>query len=67
MDKMTDAKIRAWLEKHKPDLLTAYHLYQADRLSDLSATTAEDVSRPESLRNWLENRHPDILEQIALG
>jgi hypothetical protein len=66
MDKMTDAKIRAWLERHKPDLLTAYHLYQADRLADLSTEPEDDISRPESLRSWLANRHPQILEQIAL-
>jgi hypothetical protein len=66
MDKMTDAKIRAWLEKNKPDLLTAYHLYQADRLADLSSTSEGEVSRPEALRTWLENRHPEILDQISL-
>ena len=66
MDKMTDAKIRSWLEKNKPDLLTAYHLYQADRLSDLSTLPEGEVSGPESLRTWLENRHPEILDQIPL-
>ena len=66
MDKMTDAKIRAWLEKNKPDLLTTYHLYQADMLSDLPAADAEAIDRPESLRTWLEKRHPELLAQIPI-
>jgi len=66
MDKMTDAKIRAWLEKNKPDLLTAYHLYQADMLSELPPAEGDVIDRPESLRTWLEKRHPEILEQIPL-
>ena len=66
MDKMTDAKIRSWLEKHKPDVLTAYHLYQADSLSEISAVPDTGAARPESLRTWLENHHPDILDEIPL-
>ena len=66
MDKMTDAKIRAWLEKNEPDLLTTYHLYQAEMLSDLADTDGDAPGRPESLRTWLENRHPDILDRIPL-
>ena len=66
MDKMTDAKIRAWLNKNNPEILATYQQYQAESLSDLSTLESGEVPRPASLRNWLENRHPEILEQIPL-
>lgn len=66
MDKMTDAKIRLWLEKNNPDLLADYIRYQAEQLDDFPSPDEEVPSGPEPLRIWLENRHPDILEQIPL-
>lgn len=66
MDKMTDAKIRLWLEKNNPGILEAYSRYQAELLSDFSLPEDTAASGPESLRTWLENRHADILAQISL-
>lgn len=66
MDKMTDAKIRSWLEKNNPTVLEAYSQYQAELLSDFSLPDDTAASGPESLRTWLENRHVDILTQIPL-
>ncbi|MGD9331502.1 MAG: hypothetical protein PVJ53_09325 [Desulfobacterales bacterium] len=66
MDKMTDAKIRSWLEKNQPDLLASYRRYETDSLSDRMPTEGAEFRGPESLRTWLEKRHPDILERIPL-
>lgn len=66
MDKMTDAKIRLWLEKNDPGILEAYRHYQAELLSDFSLPEGAAASGPESLRTWLESRHADILAQIPL-
>ena len=66
MDKMTDAKIRLWLEKNNAGILEAYNRYQAELLSDFSLPDDTAALGPESLRTWLENRHADILEQIRL-
>ena len=66
MDKMTDAKIRLWLEKNSPDLLAAYKRYQSERLGDFALPGEEMPAGPEPLRVWMENRHPDILERIPL-
>ncbi len=67
MDKMTDAKIRSWLEKNEPDVLEAYRSYQAEVLSDFSMPDDAAPYGPESLRVWMENRHPDLLERIVTG
>ncbi len=67
MDKMTDAKIRSWLEKNNPEILSSYSDYQAELLSDFSLPEDTAADGPESLRTWLENRHPEILEAIQLG
>ena len=66
MDKMTDAKIRSWLEENKPDILSSYSDYQAKLLSDFSLPEDTAAEGPESLRTWLEKRHPEILEAIPL-
>jgi len=66
MDKMTDAKIRAWLKKNSPDLLDAYNRYQAETLADLTFPEDGVPSGPEPLRIWMENRHPGILAQIPI-
>jgi len=66
MDKMTDAKIRLWLEKNSPDLLAAYKRYQTEGLEDFPAPGEEAPPGPEPLRIWLEKRHPDILARISL-
>lgn len=65
MDKMTDAKIRSWLEKNKPDTLADYRRYQAELTSDIASPQGA-AHAPESLRTWLENRYPDILARIPL-
>jgi hypothetical protein len=67
MDKMTDAKIRLWLEKKRPDLLATYKRYQTERLGEFPLPGEEAPAGPEPLRIWLENRHPEILEQIFHG
>lgn len=66
MDKMTDARIRSWLKDHKPDMLAAYERYQAETLADFPLESGGSGPAPESLRTWLENRDPEILEQIPL-
>ena len=66
MDKMTDAKIRSWLTKNSPEILAAYNRYQTDVLADFSLPEDGTPSNPESLRTWLENRHPHVLEKISL-
>lgn len=66
MDKMTDAKIRSWLERNNPTVLEAYCRYQAELLSDVSLSDDAAASGPEPLRTWLENCHADILPQIPL-
>jgi hypothetical protein len=66
MDKMTDAKIRLWLTKNNQELLATYNRYQTEQLADLTMPDGEAPAMPEPLRTWLENRHPDILEQIPL-
>jgi len=66
MDKMTDAKIRAWLKSNQPGVLNEYHRYQADGLAASPEPMAETLTRPLPLREWLLQRCPDILEHIPL-
>jgi hypothetical protein len=66
MDKMTDAKIRAWLNTNQPGLLDEFQRYQSARLA-ADPEPAGDGSMPFlSLREWLMQHHPDIIERIAL-
>ena len=66
MDKMTDAKIRLWLKNNNPAILEIYTRYQTESLADFSMSDDVASSGPESLRTWLERRHPDMLAQIPL-
>ena len=66
MDKMTDAKIRTWLQQNDPSVLDAYNQYLEGALAVLGPPSADTSTAPQPLRNWLETHHPEILDQIAL-
>jgi hypothetical protein len=65
MDKLTDAKIRAWLRQNQPDLLEAYDRYVSAALARPEAM-ADPEWRPDPLRNWLERHHPEVIGRIPL-
>jgi hypothetical protein len=66
MDKMTDAKIRAWLKENDPQILDAYNVYLEGALAVLGPPSAGGSTGPEPLRDWLEKHHPSILDKISL-
>ena len=66
MDKMTDAKIRAWLQQNDTSVLDAYNHYLEGALAVLGPPSADASTTPQPLRNWLETHHPEILDKIAL-
>ena len=72
MDKMTDARIRAWLKENDPSVLDAYNRYLEGALAVLGPPSAANLSAgpaagPEPLRQWLQNHHSEILEKISLS
>ncbi len=67
MDKMTDAKIRAWLKEYEPLILDAYNRYLGGVLAVLGPPSDDMSTGPEPLRIWLSNHHSDVLEKISLG
>ncbi len=67
MDKMTDAKIRAWLQQNDPSVLDAYNHYLEGALAVLGPPSADTTTAPQSLRHWLETHHSEILDKIALS
>lgn len=66
MDKVTDAKIRAWLKENDSPVLDAYHRYLEGALAVLGPPSDDASTGPEPLRIWLQNFHPEILEKISL-
>jgi hypothetical protein len=66
MNKMTDAKIRAWLKENDSAILDAYNVYLENALAVLGPPSGDASTGPEPLRVWLENHHPAILEKIPL-
>lgn len=66
MDKMTDAKIRAWLKENNTSILDAYNSYLEKALAVLGPPSGDVSSGPEPLRIWLQNHHPEILDDIPL-
>jgi hypothetical protein len=67
MDKMTDAKIRAWLKANDPLILDAYNRYLEGALAVLGPPSGNTSTGPEPLRDWLANHHSEILEKISIG
>ncbi|MDJ0723434.1 MAG: hypothetical protein QNJ04_17480 [Desulfobacterales bacterium] len=67
MDKMTDAKIRAWLKENDPSLLDAYNRYLEGALAVLGPPSDDMSTGPESLRDWLANHHSEVLDKISIG
>jgi hypothetical protein len=66
MDKMTDAKIRAWLKENDPSILDAYAVYLEGALAVFGPPSDDAHTGPEPLRVWLENHHPAVLDKIPL-
>jgi hypothetical protein len=67
MDKMTDARIRAWLKDNDPSVLDDYNRYLEGALSVFGPPSDNVSTGPEPLRIWLHNHHSEILEKIFLG
>ena len=67
MDKMTDAKIRAWLKENDPSILDAYNRYLEGALAVLGPPSDDMSTGPETLRVWLSNHHSEILDKISFG
>ena len=65
MDKMTDARIRAWLKANEPTVLDAYNLYLEGALTVLGPPSDNASAAPEPLRIWLHNHHAEILEKFT--
>ncbi len=66
MDKMTDAKIRAWLKENNPSILDAYNRYLEGALAVLGPPSGDTSTGPEPLRVWLFNHYPEILDKISV-
>jgi hypothetical protein len=67
MDKMSDVKIRAWLNENDPSVLDAYNRYLEGALAVLGPPYDDTTTGPETLRIWLQNYHPEFLEAISIG
>ena len=68
MDKMTDGRIRAWLQKNNARILDQYNAYLDDLLENAAADqTTESDFDPIPLRSWLEENHPALLDQVSMG
>ena len=67
MDKMTDAKIRAWLKENEPSILDAYNRYLEGALAALGPPSDDMSTGPQPLRVWLLHHHSEIMDKISMG
>lgn len=70
MDKMTDGKIRAWLEKNDERILKKYNAYLEAFVVDLQSGGEDEKDltphNPAPLRKWLEDNYPEILDRVPI-